>query len=139
MFSDITRHSYERGTSVALSLVMLSHRVGRQRCRLVGARLIGICRALRQSLNARRGSLPAMMGRSALVAALVLLGAASQAWAAVSFQSTATANGTNVTTVTSAAFNPGVGSNRLLVVGLSFGQGVPGSVAVTYGGVTLFL
>ncbi len=81
------------------------------------------------------------MGRNALIALLVSLGAASQARAAVAVQNTAeVGSGTTGTTVTIASFNPSFRSNLVLVVGLSFGGGVaPASVTVTYGGVALTL
>ena len=72
-------------------------------------------------------------------AALLLLATVSSAWAAVTFASTAKTSANSVTTATIAAFNPGGAANRVLVVGLTFGQGAPTGVAVTYGGVNLTL
>jgi peptidase C25-like protein len=72
-------------------------------------------------------------------AAVLLLSPVSSAWAAVTVQSTAKTSANSVATATIAAFNPGGASNRVLVVGLTFGQGAPTGVAVNYGGVSLTL
>ncbi len=69
-----------------------------------------------------------------------MLAAARGAEASVSYVNSASASATNVATVTIPTFNPGGAANRVLVVGLTFGQGVaPTNVAVKYGGVSLTL
>ena len=73
------------------------------------------------------------------LAILLLLGAGSEAWAAVTVQSATKISSASATTVTIPLFNPGGASNRVLVVGLSFGSGAPTGVTVTYGGISLAL
>ncbi len=63
-----------------------------------------------------------------------------RSWAAVTYQNTAETYANNragTTGITLSNFNPGTGSNRLLVVGLSFGLAVPSGVTVTFGGTSL--
>src|SRR5262245_37170157 len=69
--------------------------------------------------------------------ALSLLLFASDASAAITVQNSAKISATSVTTATITSFNPGGAANRLLVVGLTFGQGAPTGLSVTYGGVAL--
>jgi hypothetical protein len=57
---------------------------------------------------------------------------------AVTVQTQNSASVASGTTLSIAAFNPGAGSNRLLVVGIS-SQGAGGSMTVTFGGVALAL
>src|SRR4029077_6857590 len=115
--------------------------------RLTGAGLTATGRSSHWSLgtrtdppDARTRRLRAMLGRIALIAAVILLGAVSHASAAVAVENAAEVGGAAVgTTVTIASFNPSFRSNLVLVVGLSFGGGAPGALTVTYGGVALAL
>ena len=72
--------------------------------------------------------------RRGVLAALLLLTLASQARAAVTYSASASAVSSSATSITLTSFNGGVGANRVLVVGLSFGQGAPAGVSVTFGG-----
>jgi hypothetical protein len=72
--------------------------------------------------------------RRGVLAALLLLTLASQARAAVTYSASASAVSSSATSITLTSFNGGVGANRVLVVGLSFGQGAPAGVRVTFGG-----
>jgi hypothetical protein len=65
--------------------------------------------------------------------------AATNVEAAVSFQNTAKISASSVATATITSFNPGGAKNRLLIVGLTFGQGAPTGVTVKYGATSLAL
>ena len=80
----------------------------------------------------------AVAGRIACLAALLLLSTAS-AWADVSMDSSAKISASSVATATIPLFVTGASGNRVLVVGLTFGQGAPAAVVVKYGGVNLTL
>jgi subtilisin-like proprotein convertase family protein len=71
--------------------------------------------------------------------ALLLLAVPRDVSAAVTVQNASKTSANGATTATITSFNPGGASNRVLVVGLTFGQGAPTGVSVTYGGVALSL
>ncbi|MGH9144342.1 MAG: C25 family cysteine peptidase [Vicinamibacterales bacterium] len=77
--------------------------------------------------------------RVSCLSALVLLIAVHDASASVSVGNAAKKSATAATTVTISSFDPGGASKRVLVVGLTFGQGAPTGVGVTCGGVALTL
>jgi len=86
-----------------------------------------------------RSSRRTILGRILSIFAIVALFGVNRAEAAVTYQNTAKISASSVTTTTISAFNPTGAKNRLLVVGLTFGQGAPTGVAVTYGGTSLAL
>jgi hypothetical protein len=73
------------------------------------------------------------------ICALVALLAPTSLEAAVSFQNTAKISASGVATASITSFNPGGAKNRVLVVGLTFGQGAPTGVTVKYGAASLAL
>lgn len=78
-------------------------------------------------------------GRGLALAALLLLVTSGNARAAVTVQSAASTSASSATTATIASFNPGGAGNRVLVVGLTFGQGAAAGVAIDFGGDSLTL
>ena len=72
-------------------------------------------------------------------AVLLVCGSVSDASGAVTVQGAAKTSASAATTATIASFDPGGASNRVLVVGLTFGQGAPANVNVTYAGFDLVL
>ena len=83
-------------------------------------------------------SMRSVLSRVACSAALLLLVTVSNASASVTVQNAVKTSASSVTTATIVSFNPGGASHRVLVVGLTFGQGAPTGIAVTYGGLAIF-
>src|SRR5579872_294098 len=79
------------------------------------------------------------LGRILCFTALMVALAARLALADVSYVNTAKTSASSVATATISAFNPGGAKNRLLVVGLTFGQGAPTGLTVKYGAASLAL
>src|SRR3954466_1840123 len=77
--------------------------------------------------------------RVALPSALLSLTMVGAASASVSLQTATKTSAASTTTATILSFDPGGASKRVLVVGLTFGQGAPTGVGVTFGGVALTL
>ena len=92
---------------------------------------------LRECSQYRRGLRAAF--RVGVPVALLLLATVRSATASVTIQNASQTSAASVTTATIASFDPGSWGNRVLVVGLTFGQGAPTGVGVTYGGVALVL